>query len=125
MACAPSSQSSLSSDGDKENAVQGTKSDDKRNRLNNRFKKRTTKKVESDIFIKKGDPKLKGYYCQWHGDPGRKHNQCTRTTNKIKDQFSKEHNFAHLIEPEFRGDEIDCEEPDDPGDEASRVELMR
>ena len=55
----------------------------------------------------------------------RRLNQCTRITNKIKAEFSKEHDSANLIEPTFRGHEIDCKEPDDPGDEASRVELMR
>ena len=68
---------------------------------------------------------MKGYYHQWHGEPGRKPNQCTRITNKIKAAFSKENDSANLIEPTFRGHEIDCEEPDDPRGEASRVELMR
>ena len=89
MSDTPSSPSSLNSDGNKENAGQSTKIDDKRNKYNNRFKKKTTKKVVSENFIKKGDPKLKGYYYQWHGEPGRKPNQCTRTTNKIKAEFSK------------------------------------
>ena len=69
-----SSPSSLSSNGDKENASQGTKSDGKCNMFNSGLKKRTTKKVESKIFIKKGDPKLKGCYHQCYGEPGRKPN---------------------------------------------------
>ena len=125
MSNASSSPSSLSFDGDKENAGQRTKNDGKRNRFNNRLKKRTTNKVESEIFIKKGDPKLKGCHCQRYGEPGRKPSQCARTTNKVKAELSKERDCAHLIEPALRGDEIDCKEQDDPGDEASRVESMR
>ena len=125
MSDTPSSPSSLSSDGDKENASQSTKSDYKRNRFNNRFKNKTTKKLVSENFIKKGDPKSKGYCCQCYGELGRETNQCTRTTNKIKSELSKEHYSSHLIEPTFRGEEIDYKEPDDPSDDAPRVELMR
>ena len=91
----------------------------------NRFKKRMNHENESESFIVKGDPRFKGYYYQCCGEPGRKPNQFTRTTNKIKDEFNKDHDAVHLLEYVFTGDEDDCKEPDYPGDNASRAKLLR
>ena len=68
---------------------------------------------------------MKGHFYQCYREPGRRPNQHTRTTNKIKAEFSKEHNSTHLIETMLREDENECKDLDDPEDEASRTQLVR
>ena len=94
----------------------------------NRFRKKTNRRIDGDLeAIKgvKGDPRFKGYYYQCCGEPGRKPNQFTRTTNKIKDEFNKDHDAAHVLEYVFNGDEDESKEPEYPGDDANRAKLLK
>ena len=89
-----------------------SKSEDKENKENlrghgapsskrNRPKKRLSRKNDDEVRAKGSDPNLKGCCHQCYGEPSRKPNQLTRTTNEIEEEFNKDHEAAHLVEPLF------------------------
>ena len=91
----------------------------------NRYKKRFSRKKEEEVHVKGSDLNLKGYYYQCYGEPGHKSNQFSRTTNKIQEEFNREHKAAHLMEPLFRGEDINLVEPEELDKTASRGTFIR